>query len=370
MKRLSPAVLRRCDVGAFAERDYQALALAVERPVVGRLLQHVTRITPALVRQLDLVPAPLCHPSVFAVLADLEISASRWGRTDAELRLLDCARHATLARRARSIGDRGALWDLLQDIREAAFCERSPVTVPDLGADFVPLRGAAAMHREARLMRNCLADLIPDAAAGRSTFFRWKGREPVTVHLRRASDGWAVGTLGARDNAPLAWTTRQTIEGLLREALGEAAFEPPALDRGMLEVAEIGRTRFDEATRVALAPVLWRVHDRANRTDNACIFGAGSRYVQFCVAEPHRSLRCEISGHRFCPDNASWMTETAVDLLERCDFRWPKAEQNFARSVAVHARQDCDRLADFVCGMHHVLWVHTPGEPIEIKVIG
>ncbi len=372
MKRLSPAVLRRCDAGAFAERDFDALALAAERPLVGRLLRHVTRITPSLVRQLDLVPAPLCHPSVFAVLADLEISSPRWGRTDWDLRLLDHARRATLARRARSIGDRGALWDLLEDIREAAFCERSPTTVPDLGADFVPLRDAAAMHREARLMRNCLVDLIPDAAAGRSAFFRWTGSEPVTVQLRRASTstGWAVAHLGTRANAALAGATRQSIEGLLREALGENAFERPALDPGMLEVAEIGRARLDEATRGAIARVLWRVHDRASRTENACIFGAGSRYVQFCVGEARRSLRCEISAHRFSPENARWMTEAAVGLLERCGFRWPKAGQNFAREVVVRTAADFDRLAEFVCGAHHVLWGHQAGCPIEFKVIG
>ena len=32
--------------------------------------------------------------------------------------------------------------------------------------------------------------------------------------------------------------------------------------------------------------------------------------------------------------------------------------------------EDCDGLANFVCGLHRVLWDHGPGELGEIKVIG
>ncbi len=311
---------------------------------------------------------PLRHPAVFAVLADLEISEGRWKRIEADLVAMDDPRRRALTRLARSIGDRGDFWDLVEKIRVAAREEHW--TAPDLGPDFLHLGSAAAMRQEGRSMRNCLATMVPEAAAGGSTFFRWLGPEPVDVHLRRVESGWGLAALGAPRNAPLPRSATATVEELLRGALGEAALDPPALGADVLAIADIGRTHFDVATRRAISSVLWGVHRRKLKTNNACIFGAGHRYVQFCVNQRRRSLRGEIAAHKFCPENASWLTESAVDLLDRCAFRWPKPEQNFAREFAVRKRKDCDRLADFVCGLHHELWSHPASEPLSIGVIG
>ena len=316
---IPPSLRRRCS--ALGDEDARALALAVARPGVGRLLRHSPRITPTLVRQLDLVPAALRHPAVFAILADLEISAGRWNRVEADLAAIDDARRATLARRARLVGDRGAFWDLVEDIRIAAFRERW--SAPDLGADFLHLGSAAAMRQEARVMRSCLAEMVPEAAGGKWVFFRWLGGERVTVHLRRVGTAWRLAALGATCNGPLPQVTTTTIEALLSRTLGEAALDAPSLEDAVLAIAEIGRARFEVGTREAIASVLWGVHQRARKTDNACIFGAGNRYVQFCVNRSGRSLRAEIASHRFCSENVSWLAEGAVDLLDRCAFRWP-----------------------------------------------
>ena len=363
---IPPSLRRRCS--ALGDEDARALALAVARPGVGRLLRHSPRITPTMVRQLDLVPAVLRHPAVFAVLADLEVSAGRWNRVEADLASIDDPRRATLARRARFVSDRGAFWDLVEDIRIAAFHGRW--RAPDLGADFLHLGSAAAMRQEARDMRNCLADMVPEAASGKSAFFRWLGDQHVTVHLRRVGTAWRLAALGAACNVPLTQVTTAAIETVLSRTLGEAALDAPSLDDATLAIAEIGRARFDVGTRGAIASVLWGVHQRVRKTDNACIFGAGSRYVQFCVNRSGRTLRAEIASHKFCTENVSWLAEGAVDLLDRCSFRWPRALQNFAREFDVRTRQDCEELADFVCGLHHELWSHRAGALLSIGVIG
>ena len=363
---LPPSLRRRCE--AVGDQDARALALAASRPGVGRLLRHSPRITPTLIRQLDLVPAVLRHPTVFAILADLEISAARWKRIAVDLAAIDDPRRATLGRRARTISDRGAFWDLVEDIRVAA--RHGQWRAPDLGADFVHLGSAVAMRQEASVMRNCLGDMVPEAAGGQSAFFRWLGSERVTVHLRPVGANWRLAALGGPRNTPLSPATSTAIEDLLRRTLGEAALDAPSFEDAVLAIAETGRARFDAGTRGTIASVLWDVHQRARKTENACIFGAGGRYVQFCVNRSGWTLRAEVAAHKFCPESASWLTEGAVDLLDRCSFRWPRVRQNFAREFAVRTRRDCGELADFECGLHQELWSHQVGEPLSIGVIG
>jgi len=73
----------------------------------------------------------------------------------------------------------------------------------------VPLSTTAAMRREGREMASCVGEacMIEGVVAGDTYLYSWRGRERITVSLRRVGEGWRVEQiLAAKNRTPRAET--------------------------------------------------------------------------------------------------------------------------------------------------------------------
>jgi len=96
---------------------------------------------------------------------------------------------------------------------------------PDMAfaySHLIPLTSGAALAKEGKLMKNCLANLAPEVVYGQSYFFQWTEGERLTIQLKRSEDGkWRLHEhLGYKNEYPSEQTVH-LITNVVSRILGE-----------------------------------------------------------------------------------------------------------------------------------------------------
>ena len=197
----------------------------------ARFVARGQPLTLATIRLLDRLPPWACTGNLPALLGDLDDAPSietefveLVERVEQEAEGLRTAVRRSLSQARNRDRLVAAIRSWNARIDETVGFPAPPF--PAAGA-LCPLSSAEMLRSEARRMRNCIANYLPDILAGRVYFYRWDAAEPATIMLeRRASGEWRLEEYLGLDNDDLTEPTRARIRAAV-----QAAIAPP---RGVL----------------------------------------------------------------------------------------------------------------------------------------
>jgi hypothetical protein len=190
------------------------LARALADPVTLRALAPMDQITCRLVSQLDGVPERFRTSGVFSVLNHLELSRVFWRRLENRLTLIPPDLRGSIEARLRRAHSRGAFFDAVSAAWEYGR-ENVPFdiqSIDEIDARLMLLDSPAAINREARRMKNCLASYRFLPQDGQVAYAAWWGAEPATVELIWRARKWRLGKVRGWKNKTISALTQSEIE--------------------------------------------------------------------------------------------------------------------------------------------------------------
>lgn len=369
-------LLERTQWRGFGREHWLALFSIAAEAKRRRTLGHLRRITPCLVRQFEYVPAELWLPRVMGILNGIRIAPERWQRLTGALERAVESERAALRAMARKIDGRGALWDFIFLCTEG---RARPLLVPAgaFGSTVLaPLTTGDECATEGLRMHNCLEQLVERAAAGNRILFRGLGDSPVTAGLVLTTAGWIPdGALGW-DNKVLDPKIGRAVEQeleMLADRLNANRPDPAVerIDRYVAECAARAHAQFPAVQIDAMSQALSDIRGRSLTAGNGAfvIFTSRNRgYVQFMSDLGGREHSCEIGSHQFTPSVSKFLTEPAVEFIERAGFLWPRQIGNFLRWFPSGTTDACRTMAALTLECFARVFRLRPGQPITIDI--
>jgi hypothetical protein len=76
---------------------------------------------------------------------------------------------------------------------------------------------------------------------------------------------------------------------------------------------------------------------------------------------------CEISSHKYLPAVNRYLSEDAVEVIDRAGFAWPRKRANFLRWFKVSSEDDIQAMAEFGLAILARVFKHGSGQALEVK---
>lgn len=374
-KPVPPKVLKlmsRISWKEFSRRDWAAFISVAMGPDNSKL-GHVTRITPTLVRQFDLIPEHLRTPAIYQVVSHLKIPAERWNQLRGFLNGASAAQRTEFRRAAGEVASNGDLWDLYHRCEGTHY---RPFNIPASVADsmlLAPIASPREMELEARRMKSCLANQVRRVHDGDRIYFKALGTVPVNAELVRQEKGWVPGGILGYDNAPVTpEIARHVAAELKRFALTmpvESESPNKRVAEGYIDQLRLEARNSFAADEIAhLADFLESIQGKSRSwTDGAyAIFEVSQdRYVQFLSSPDGMEYLMEISSHRYVESVNNCLSADAVALLEKVGFIWPTERTNYFRWFNVSCSEDFQAMAELALAMLAGIFGYRTGKQIE-----
>ncbi|MCF8210765.1 MAG: hypothetical protein K9K38_15395, partial [Rhodoferax sp.] len=357
----------------FSRPDWAAFIPAAMGPGNSKL-GHVTRITPTLVRQFDLIPEVLRTPALYQVVSQLKVPAERWNQLSGFLNGASEAQRTEYRRAAGKITSNGDFWDLYYRCEGKHY---RPFNIPASVGDsklLIPIASPREMELEAHRMKSCLANQVRRVHDGDRIYFKADGKLLINAELVRNEKAWVAGDILGYQNAPVTpEIARQVSAELHRLALTmpvESESQDIRVADGYIEELRLDVRNSFAADEIAhLTGFLISIHGKSiSWTDGAyAIFEVSrDRYVQFLSSPDGVEYLMEISSHRYVESVNDCLSAAAVALLEKVGFIWPTERTNYFRWFKVSCSDDLQAMAELALAMLAGIFGYRTGKQIEI----
>jgi hypothetical protein len=360
-KPVSPKVLKlmsRTNWKEFSRRDWVALISAVMGPDNSKL-GHVTRITPTLVRQFDLIPDVLRSPAFYQVVSQLKVPVERWNQLHGFLNGASAAQRTEYRRAAGVMTSYGDFWDLYHRCEGKHY---RPFDIPASVYDskhLVPIASPRQMELEARRMKSCIANQVRRVHDGDRIYFKVLGTVPVNAELMRQEKAWVPGEILGHENAPVTQEIALHVTAELKRLALTIPFKGESSSKkvtdGYIDQLRLDARNSFTADEIAhLSGFLTSIQGKSRSwTDGAyAIFEVSrDRYVQFLSSPDGTEYLMEISSHRYVEAVNDCLSSDAVDLLDKVGFIWPTERTNYFRWFKVSSSEDLQAMAELALAM-------------------
>jgi len=375
-KPVAPKVLKlmgRTCWKEFSRRDWAALISIAMGPDNSKL-GHVTRITPTLVRQFDLIPEVLRTPALYQVISVLNISSERWTQLRGFLNGASATQSTEYHRAAETMTSKGDFWDLYHRCEGKHY---RPFNIPASVCHsklLVPIATPREMELEARRMKSCLANQVRRVHDGDRIYFRLAGNIPVNAELVKQEREWVSGEILGYENAPVAPEIARKVAAELNRLAQTTAVESASPNTRLTDdyIAKLrldARKSFPADEIVHLSGFLESIQGKSRSwTDGAytIVDVSQDRYVQFLSSPDGREYLMEISSHRYVESVNQSLSDDAVDLLERAGFIWPTERTNYFRWFKVSCSENIQALAEIALAMLAGMFGYRTGKRIKV----
>jgi hypothetical protein len=375
-KPVSPKVLKlmsRTNWKEFSRRDWVTFISVAMGPDNSKL-GHVTRITPTLVRQFDLIPDELRTPALYQVVSQLKVPAERWDQLRGCLNGASAAQRTEYRRAAGEMTSNGDFWDLYYRCEGKHY---RPFDIPASVCDsklILPIASPLEMELEARRMKSCLANQVCRVHDGDRIYFRLAGNVKVNAELVRQDKAWVPGDILGCQNAPVApEIARRVAAELQRLALSmpvESESQNKRVADGYLDQLRLNACKSFATNEIAhLSGFLKSIQGKSRSwTDGAyAIFEVSKeRYVQFLSSPDGMEYLMEISSHRYVESVNNSLSADHVALLEKVGFIWPTERTNYFRWFKVSCSEDLHAMAEVALAMLAGIFGYRTGKQIKV----
>jgi hypothetical protein len=337
-------------------------------------LGHLTRITPILVRQFDLIPEDLRTPALYQVVSRLKLPTQRWSQLRSFLNGLSAAQRTEFRRTAKEMASNGDFWDLYHRCEGKHYRSFNfPASIGDSKL-LVPIGSPREMELEAHRMKSCLANQVHRVHDGDRIYFTVHGNVPVNAELVWQEKTWVPGEILGFENAPVAAElTRNVAAELQRLAQAMPTKSETSNQKvvdGYIEQLRLKARHSFAADEIAnLSGFLTAIQGKSRSwTDGAytIVDVSQDRYVQFLSSPDVREYLMEICSHRYVESVNQSLTDDAVDLLERAGFIWPTERTNFYRWLKASCTEDIQGMAELAMAMLAGIFGYRTGKRIEV----
>lgn len=347
---------------------------ALRNPVasLGRLLL----ITPTLLRQYFQIPEPFRVPAVLDVLRNFTVSNERWTRMGQCLEKAEPSWRTELIRLAEAIDGRGDFWDFYFRC-EGSYWRPFEVPYAFTNSEFLEVIASPLdLDAEGMRMSNCLGKRASDVQSGRRVYFRPRDQDLVNAELVRRVKSWVPGAiLGPRNSAVPAAVERQIRTELLRlanaAALAGETNHSIAADDYVGVLCHDAQTTFEPEEIKELRDPLEAIRGNSRSWADAAyaIFSTeNGAYVQFMSSPDDEEYLVEVSSHEYRPDLDLFLTDDAVDLLDKTGFVWPTGKRNFLRWFSVTSSEDVQQMAELALGILARVFGHSGESSVNVRV--
>ena len=375
-KLVRPKVLKlmsRTNWKEFSRRDWVAVISVAMGPDNSKL-GHVTRITPSLVRQFDLIPDELRTPALYQVVSKLKLPAERWNQLRGFLKGASAAQRTEYRRAAGEMTSNGDFWDLYHRCEGKHY---RPFNIPASVCDsklLVPIATPREMESEARRMKSCLANQVRRVHDGDRIYFKALGTILVNAELVRQKKAWVPGDIMGYENAPvtpeLAWHVAAELQRLaLTMPVESESPNKGVADSHIGKLCLVARNSFAANEIAHLSGFLESIQVKSRSwTDGAyAIFEVSQdRYVQFLSSPDGTEYLMEISSHRYVESVNNCLSSDAVALLEKVGFIWPTERTNYFRWFKVSGSEDLVAMAELALAMLAGIFGYRTGKQIKV----
>lgn len=366
-------LMSRTNWKEFSRRDWVAFISVVIGPDNSKL-GHVNRITPTLVRQIDLIPDELRTPALYQVVSQLKVPAERWNQLRGFLNGASAAQRTEYRRAAKEMTSNGDFWDLYHRCEGKHYRQFNfPASVGDSKL-LIPIASPREMELEARRMKSCLANQVRRVHDGDRIYFKLVGNVKVNADLVRQEKAWIPGDILGYENAPVAPELRRRIAAELQRLAQAMPTEGESSNKkvvdGCIEQLRLNARHSFAADEIAhLSGFLTAIQGKSRSwTDGAytIVDVSQDRYVQFLSSPDGKEYLMEISSHRYVESVNNCLTDDAVDLLEMAGFIWPTERTNFYRWFKVSCSEDLQAMAELALAMLDGIFGYRTGERIKV----
>ena len=375
-KPVPPKVLKlmsRTNWKEFSRRDWVAF-MSVAMGSDNSNLGHVTRITPTLVRQFELIPNELRTPALYQVVSQLKVPAERWRQLLGFLKGASAAQRTEYRRAAREMTSNGDFWDLYHCCGGKHY---RPFNIPAsvcASKLLVPIATPREMELEARRMKSCLANQVRRVHDGDRIYFKALGTVLVNAELVRQEKAWIPGDILGYENAPvtseLAWHVAAELQRLaLKMPVESESPNKGVADSYIVKLCLDVRNSFAADEIAHLSGFLESIQGKSRSwTDGAyAIFEVSrDRYVQFLSSPDGAEYLMEISSHRYVESVNNCLSTDAVALLEKVGFIWPTERTNYFRWFKVSCSEDLHAMAELALAMLAGIFGYRAGKQIKV----
>jgi hypothetical protein len=375
-KPVPPKVLNlmsRTNWKEFSRRDWVAFISVAMGPDNSKL-GHVTRITPTLVRQFDLIPNELRTPALYQVVSQLKVPAERWNQLRGFLNGANAAQRTEYRRSAGEMTSNGDFWDLYYRCEGKHY---RPFDIPASVCDsklLVPIASPREMELEARRMKSCLANQVRRVHDGDRIYFKTHGNVCINAELMRQEDAWVPGDILGYENALVtAELARHVAAELQRLALTlpvkNESSNKNVTDGYIDQLRLDARNSFTADEIENLSGFLESIQGMSRSwTDGAyAIFEVSRvRYVQFLSSPDGMEYLMEISSHRYVESVNNSLSADHVALLEKVGFIWPTERTNYFRWFKVSCSEDLHAMAEVALAMLAGIFGYRTGKQIKV----
>ena len=346
---------------ALAEKPNSPLAL-------------VRTITPTLLRQWPLIPAPLRRAGLLNVVSTLELPLFRWESLSRNFESVDANLRPQLLREADQMKWRGDLWDLYfrcQGTYGRPF--QLPRSLPHSPL-LEPLSSPMQMDAEGLVMKNCLPNRVSRVLSGSRIYFRLLGKDLVTAELVRRPEGWEPGDIRGPENGPVPESLAAEVRSELCR-MAKSITDDPANWRAVdayLDTMRVGAQHsFSAADIDGVARQLETIHGKSlSWSEGAFLILSVPRrgYIQFMCSPDGSEFLCEIQSHKFVDSDGEYLDSDAVELIERAGFVWPVRKANFQRWFNGETAKDIRDIAEVSLAVLHRLFDCSSAAQLKAKV--
>ena len=375
-KPVPPKVLKlmsRTNWKEFSRRDWVAF-ISVAMVSDNSKLGHVTRITPTLVRQFDLIPDGLRTSALYQVVSQLKVPAERWNQLRGFLNGASAAQRTEYRRAAGEMTSNGDFWDLYHRCEGKHY---RPFDIPASVCDsklLVPIASPRDMELEARRMKSCLANQVRRVHDGDRIYFKVHGSVPVNAELVRQEKAWVPGDILGYENAPVSKEIAQHVAAELQRLaltmpVKNECSEKNVMDDYINQLRLNARNSFTADQIEYLSGYLKSIQGKSRSwTDGAyAIFEVSrGRYVQFLSSPDGTEYLMEISSHRYVESVNNSLSADAVVLLEKVGSIWPTERTNYFRWFKVSNSEDLLAMAELALAMLAGIFGYRHGQGIKV----
>lgn len=375
-KTVPPKVLNlmsRTNWKEFSHRDWVAFISVAMGPDNAKL-GHVTRITPTLVRQFDLIPDVLRTPALYQVVSQLKVPAARWNQLHGFLKGASAAQRTEYRRAAGEMTSNGDFWDLYYRCEGKHY---RPFDIPASVCDgklLIPIASPREMELEARRMKSCLANQVRRVHDGDRIYFKTHGNVCVNAELMRQEDAWVPGDILGYENAPVTTELARHVAAELQRLALTLPVKSESSNKNVTDVY-IDQLRLDARNSFTadeienLSGFLESIQGRSRSwTDGAyAIFEVSrDRYVQFLSSPDGMEYLMEISSHRYVESVNNSLSADHVALLEKAGFIWPTERTNYFRWFKATGSEDIQLMAELALAMLSGIFGYRTGKQIKV----